>query len=46
MVLRLLQHLGLPTEIPEPYRPRAPPLLVDGLAAHEAHDDIVFSSRS
>ena len=26
VVLRLLRHLGLPTEIPEPYPAPAPPL--------------------
>ncbi|MCH7749526.1 MAG: transposase [Acidobacteria bacterium] len=46
VVLRLLQHLGLPTQIPEPYPARAPPLSLDGLAARGAHDDIVFDSRS
>ena len=29
VVLRLLRHLGLPTEIPEPYPARAPPLPLD-----------------
>jgi hypothetical protein len=34
VIERLLRHLGLPTEIPEAGPARAPPLPLDGFAAH------------
>ena len=39
VILRILCHLGLPPEIPEPRPARAPPLPLDAGARHHVSDD-------
>ena len=38
VIERILRHLGLPTEIPEPRPARAPPLPIDARARHVGDD--------
>ena len=42
VIQRMLQHLGLPTEIPEPRPARAPPLPLAGRARHVDDDAPAF----
>ena len=39
VIQRILRHLGLPIEIPEPRPARAPPLPLDARARHHVSDD-------
>ena len=43
---RILRHLGLPTEIPEPHPARAPPILLDAPSRRGNHDVSVFDPCS
>ncbi len=42
VIQRILRHLGLPTEIPEPRPARAPPLPLDARAHHVGDDGTAF----
>ena len=39
VIQRILRHLGLPTQIPDPRPARAPPLPLDAGARHHVSDD-------
>ena len=42
VIERILRHLGLPAEVPEPRSARAPPLPLDARARHVGDDATAF----
>ena len=42
VIQRILRHLGVPTEIPEPRPARAPPLPFDGRVRHVGDEATAF----
>jgi hypothetical protein len=44
VVERILHHLGLPTEVPEPAPARAPPCLPPLLEAYDQTDELAVDS--